>query len=31
MLISAVVLSFNGIIIRMVSEEHRLPALILAF
>lgn len=30
-LVSAVVLSFTGIIIRMVSEDYGLPALILAF
>ena len=30
-LVSAVVLSFTGIIIRMVSEDYQLPALILAF
>ena len=30
-IISAVVLSFTGIIIRMVSEDYQLPALILAF
>jgi drug/metabolite transporter (DMT)-like permease len=29
--VSAVVLSFTGIIIRMVSEDYQLPALILAF
>lgn len=30
-LISAVILSFTGIIIRMISEDYHLPALILAF
>ena len=30
-LVSAVILSFTGIIIRMVSEDYQLPALILAF
>jgi drug/metabolite transporter (DMT)-like permease len=30
-LISAVILSFTGILIRMISEDTRLPALILAF
>jgi len=30
-LASAVVLSFTGIIIKMVSEDYQLPALILAF
>lgn len=29
--ISAIVLSFTGILIRMISENYQLPALILAF